>query len=195
MPLWGTGDTKNLVVVITAVIWNKVSSYQLIKCCKTTLRYYGLTKQIWSVKSQFCNKFYAGKSLWSCRIYCKTFLIPNCTQETLTFLTTYLYIFVFAVSHFTATHTCVWPQCRGPPTDAKALYFSSRLNWFHSQQILGFCTLGPPEVIIFKVNILVLYTNTVIYILKRCCKVRFLRCMVFPLSDNLCLVGLNALPV
>lgn len=143
MSLWGIGNMKNLVAVITAVIWHKVYSYQLIKWCKNTLRYYGLTKQIWSVKSQFYNKFYAGKSLWSCRIYCKTFLISNYMQEMLTFLTTYLYIFIFAVSNFTATHPCVSPQCRGLPTYAKALYFSSQLNWFHNTADTSVLNIGP----------------------------------------------------
>lgn len=67
----GTGDTKILLAVIIAVIQHKISSYQSIKWHGTTLKYYGLARQIWPVKSQFCNKFYAAKSLWSCRIYCK----------------------------------------------------------------------------------------------------------------------------
>lgn len=72
MSLWGTGDTKNLVAVITAVIGHKISSYQFIKWHKITLKYYALTKQIWSVKSQFLNNFYAEMPLWSRRIFCKT---------------------------------------------------------------------------------------------------------------------------
>lgn len=72
MSLWGTGDTKNLVAVITVVIGHKISSYQFIKWHRVTLKYYSLTKQIWSVKSQFLNNFYAEMPLWSCRIFCKT---------------------------------------------------------------------------------------------------------------------------
>lgn len=162
MSLWDTRDTKNLVAVITAVIWHKISSNQFIKWHKTTLKYCGLSKQIWSVKSQFCNKFYAEKSLWSCRIYCKTamevsilkykFLILNFMQEMLTFLTTYLCVFIFAVSHFTAIHHCALPQCRSPPTEVKALYFSSQLNWFPSPRAIWVLHIGSSRSSSFQIE-------------------------------------------
>lgn len=82
MSPWGTGDTRNLVPVITAVIRHKISSYQFIKLHRITLKYYELTKQIWLVKSQFLNNFYAEMPLWSCRIFCKTAMEANILRYT-----------------------------------------------------------------------------------------------------------------